>query len=212
MNIDETNEPAEPAVEEPQNETADSQDLDVDVDPEGAEELGDPGKRALDATKAKWKAERDRRRALERELEEARRPQSADGDAPDADAIRQQATQEAVARANARIVRAEIRAAAAGKLADPKDALRFLDLDGFEVDGDGGVDADEIADAIDDLIKSKPYLAAATARRFQGTGDGGSRNGGRPAQITSREDLAKLSPAERLKAHQDGRLKNLLQN
>lgn len=207
MSIDETN---EPAVEEPQGETADGQDL--DVDPEGAEALGDPGKKALDATKQKWKAERDRRRELERELEEVRRPHPADGDAPDVDAIRQQATQEAVTRANARIVRAEIRAAAAGKLADPKDALRFLDLDGFEVDGDGGVDADEIADAIDDLIKSKPYLAAHGGKRFQGTGDGGSRSGPRPAQITSREDLAKLSPAERLKAHSDGRLKNLLQN
>ncbi|WP_236539722.1 hypothetical protein [Spiractinospora alimapuensis] len=208
MNTEET----EPAVEEPQDEAVDGQDVDVDVDPEGAEALGDPGKKALDATKAKWRAERDRRRALERELEEARRPQSADGDAPDADAIRQQATQEAVAGANARIVRAEVRAAAAGKLSDPKDALKFLDLDGFEVDGDGGVDADEIADAIDDLITNKPYLAAATARRFQGTGDGGSRNGGRPKQITSREDLAKMTPDQRLKAHQEGRLKNLLQN
>ena len=68
-----------------------------------------------------------------------------------------------------------------------------------------------LADAITDLIKNKPYLARAT-QRFQGTGDGGSRNGGRPKQITSREELAKMTPAQRLQAHQEGRLKNLLQN
>ena len=185
---------------------------DNDADPEGADALGDPGKKALDAQKAKWKAERDRRRELERELEEARRPKGDDNDAPDADQIRREAAEAATAKANQRIIRAEVRAAAAGKLTDPKDALKFLDLDQFEVDEDGEIDTDEIADAITDLITNKPYLAAQSGKRFQGTGDGGSRNGGRPKQITSREELAKLSPDQRLKAHQEGRLKNLLQN
>lgn len=185
---------------------------DNDADPEGADALGDPGKKALDAQKAKWKAERDRRRELERELEEARRPKGDDNDAPDADQIRREAAEAATAKANQRIIRAEVRAAAAGKLTDPKDALKFLDLDQFEVDEDGEIDTDEIADAITDLITNKPYLAAQGGKRFQGTGDGGSRNGGKPKQITSREELAKLSPDQRLKAHQEGRLKNLLQN
>jgi len=57
-------------------------------------------------------------------------------------------------------VRAEVRAAAAGKLADPSDALRFLDLAQFEVGEDGDIDQDEIADAIDELLTQKPYLAA----------------------------------------------------
>ena len=184
-----------------------------DTDPEGADQLGDPGKKALQATKEKWKAERDRRKALERELEQARKGTSkGDSDEPDPDRIRADAERAATAKANQRIIRAEVRAAAAGKLADPKDALKFLDLDAFEVDDNGEIDADEIADAITDLITNKPYLAAQSGKRFQGTGDGGSRNGGRPKQITSREELAKLSPAQRLKAHQDGRLKNLLQN
>ena len=91
---------------------------------------------------------------------------------------RREAEQAATAKANARILRSEVRAAAAGKLADPKDALRFLDLDQFEVDEDGEVDEDEIADAIEDLVKRKPYLAAAqggNGKRFQGRGDGGTR-------------------------------------
>lgn len=184
-----------------------------DTDPEGADQLGDPGKKALQATKEKWKAERDRRKQLERELEQARKGTSkGDSDEPDPDRIRADAERAATAKANQRIIRAEVRAAAAGKLADPKDALKFLDLDQFEVGEDGEIDTDEIADAITDLITNKPYLAAQSGKRFQGTGDGGSRNGGRPKQITSREELAKLSPDQRLQAHQEGRLKNLLQN
>lgn len=185
---------------------------DNDADPEGADALGDPGKKALDAQKAKWKAERDRRRELERELEEARRPKGDDNDAPDADQIRADAEKTATAKANKRIIRAELKAAASGKLADPSDAMVFIDVDQFEVDTNGDIDPDEIAEAITDLITRKPHLAARATQRFQGTGDGGSRNGGKPKQISSREELAKMSPADRLKAHQDGRLKNLLQN
>lgn len=196
---------------DPDDETGGDQD-DNDADPEGADALGDPGKKALDAQKAKWKAERDRRRELERELEDARRPKGDGNDAPDPDQIRADAEKTATAKANKRIIRAELKAAASGKLADPSDVNHFIDLDSFEVDDQGDVDPDEIAEAITDLITRKPHLAARATQRFQGTGDGGSRNGGKPKQITSREELAKMSPTERLKAHQDGRLKNLLQN
>ena len=169
--------------------------------------LGPAGEKALKAEKDRRRAEARRRRELEAELAALKNSGSKD----DPETIRREATQAATAKANTRLLRAEVRAAAAGKFADPRDALRFLDLDQFEVGEDGDVDADEIVDAIDDLLKNKPYLAARATQRFQGTGDGGSRNGDRPKQITSREDLAKMSPAERLKAHQEGRLKNLLQ-
>lgn len=66
----------------------------------------------------------------------------------------------ALARANSRIVKAELKAAAAGKLADPTDAFHFIDANDFEVDDDGNVDEDEIASAIADLIDRKPHLAA----------------------------------------------------
>ncbi|MFJ9558057.1 hypothetical protein ACIRPH_29990 [Nocardiopsis sp. NPDC101807] len=196
-----------PLDDEPVEDRGD--DEDQGDEPDGADALGDPGKRALDAMKAKWRAERDKRRAAESELSKQRAP--AKDDEPDAEAIQQQAEQAAVARANERIVRAEVRAAAAGKLADPGDAMRFIDVSQFEVDDDGNVDADELADAIGELLTSKPYLAAHGGRRFQGTGDGGARKGSRPSQITSREDLAKMTPAARLKAHTDGRLRRLLQ-
>lgn len=70
------------------------------------------------------------------------------------------ATKEITAKANRRIVAAEVKAAAGTKLADPADAIRLLDLDEFDVDDDGEVDTAAIGKAIDGLLKDKPYLAA----------------------------------------------------
>lgn len=186
---------------------AQNEDDDAEGEGEGdaADALGDKGKKALDAMKGKWKSERTRRQELERQL--AARDE---GDGEEPDAIRRQAEQAATAKANARIVRAEVRAAAAGKLADPADALRFLDLAQFEVDDEGDLDADEIAEAIDGLIQAKPYLAAQSGKRFHGTADSGARKGkSRPTQLT-REDLKRMSPEQITKAKADGRLDDVL--
>ena len=173
-----------------------------DDDPEGADQLGDKGKRALAAMKGKWKSERDKRRELEERLSKT---DQGDGD----DAVAK-ATAAATAAANSRILKAEVRAAAAKKLADPRDALRFLDLEQFEVDEDGEVDAEEIVEAIENLIKTKPYLAAQGGKRFQGSGDGGAaRKAGRPKQLTER-DLKNMSAEQIVKAQEDGRLDDLL--
>lgn len=174
-----------------------------DADPAGADELGDKGKRALASMKGKWRAERDRAKALEQQL--------AEKDGADADAaVRRQAEQDAIAKANARIIRSEVKAAAKGVLADPADAYKFLDLGQFEVDEDGNLDEDEVAEAIQDLIKSKPYLAAAPAKRFQGTGDGGAaRKASRPKQLT-RADLKSMSAEEIDRARDEGRLDDLM--
>jgi hypothetical protein len=185
-------------------------DPDGDPDPEGADDLGDKGKKALDSMKTKLRAERERRRIAESERDRLKAKPAGEDGAEGAEQIRAEADRAATARANTRIVRSEVRAAAAGKLADPKDALTFLDLDQFEVDEDGQVDEDEIADAIDDLVKNKPYLAAATAKRFQGTGDGGAaRKAGRPKQLTQ-QDLKTMSAEAIDKARIDGRLDDLM--
>ncbi|MCZ4605367.1 hypothetical protein O3S80_16750 [Streptomyces sp. Lzd4kr] len=189
---------------------ADAGDGGDDDDPEGADKLGDPGKRALASMKGKWRSERDKRRELERLL--ADKDAAGSGSSKDdADTIRRQAEAAATVKANTRIVRSEVRAAAAGKLADPKDALTFLDLSQFEVNEDGEIDAEEVSDAIDELIKAKPYLAAATAKpRFQGTGDGGAaRKASRPKQLTE-NDLKTMSPEAIDKAHKEGRFDDLL--
>ncbi|WP_017612109.1 hypothetical protein [Nocardiopsis salina] len=175
---------------------------DGEGEPEGAAQLGDPGKKALAAQKQKWRSERDKRRELEKQLAEATKTKG-DGDEPTPDQIRADAEQAATAKANRRIVKAELKAAAAGRLADPSDVNAFIDLDQFEVDGDGELDADEISEAITDLLTRKPHLASGEKRRFQGGGDGGAGRDSKPRsldqQIAEAEAAGDLGRSLRLK-------------
>jgi len=92
--------------------------------------------------------------------------------------------------------------------------LRHLDaavlphrLEQVEVDEDGGVDEAEIATAVDDLLRAKPYLAAAqSGKRFQGTADQGARKK-QPVktladQIADAEKAGDWTTARRLKSTQ----------
>lgn len=182
-----SDEPDEGAEGESDTEADDEGD---DESVEGEDRLGDPGKKALDTMKAKLRAERTRRREAEAKLNQ------------DAQ------TDERIAKANQRILKSEIKAAAKGKLSDPADAFRFLDLDQFEVSEDGEVDEDEIAEAITDLITRKPYLGAQGAR-FQGDGGGGARTGSGPRQLTQ-SDLDRMTPEQILAAKDKGQLRKLL--
>jgi len=56
-----------------------------------------------------------------------------------------------------RTLEAEIRAAAAGRLQDPADAIRYLDVDAL-LEQDGSAD---LPKAIERLLADKPYLAVA---------------------------------------------------
>jgi hypothetical protein len=133
-------------------------DLDDDVDESGADELGDAGKQALDRMKARLRDERRRRVAAESQARAA-------ADADDQARERREHEQRLIAKANARILGAEIRAAAAGRFADPADAIAFLDLEQFDVDEDGQTDPDEIRAALDELLRRKPHLAAQGGKR-----------------------------------------------
>ena len=175
----------------------------------GEESLGDPGKKAL----AAMKAERNeaRRLAKERETELAALKAQAEGreaeHAAQLEAERVRA--EALDAANARIRKTEVRLAAKGVLADPADALRFIDLDQIEVDEDGAIDEAAVTAAINDLVQSKPYLAAQSANRFQGSADQGHRNDAPVAQVT-KSQLEKMTPEQINQARRDGRLNDLL--
>lgn len=198
------------------SETTDAADVadestvdDTVADPEGADSLGDPGKRALDAMKTKWK-DADRL-AKQRETELAALRAQVDGREAEhqAEQDAQRVRDEALAAANARVRRSEIKAAAAGKFNDPADAFNYLDLDSFEADEQGDFDTDAINAAIDDLLMRKPYLAAQGGRRFQGGADGGARKETRPPQL-SKQDLAGMPPADIATAIADGRLNDAL--
>lgn len=191
-------------------------------DVEGADQLGDAGKKALDAMKAErnaakaaaLKADTDRK-ALLAELQQLRNAE-ADRSRTDEERTREQerrnAEQAATAKANQRLLRSEIRAAAAGKLADPADALAFLDLTSFDVDDEGDVNQDQISAAIADLVEKRPYLAAAaTAKKVFPAADAGAARKGQegPKQLT-REDLNSMSAEQIMAAQKAGLMKELL--
>lgn len=178
--------------------------------PEGSESLGDAGKKALAAMKEREKAARARARELEREISELRATIESKDKTPDEQAIesaRREAEAAAIAKANERILRSEIKAAAAGKLSDPADALLHLDLTEFEVDESGNVDATEIVDAINELLERKPYLSAQGGRVTLDTGRGKSPAAG---QQLTRDDLRNMTPEEIVSAKSAGRLNNVL--
>ena len=181
-------------------------DPDDDVQGDGdADQLGDAGKKALDAMKAKWRAARDELRALKAQ-QDAGKPTD-DGDLAAAIA---KAKAEAKAETLRERVFDRIEAKAARLFADPEDAVALLGRRADEfIDGDR-IDGDEIVEALTDLLKKKPHLAAATAqKRFAGSADGGARNGSKPDQLT-RDDLKKMTPAQIVAAQEQGRLKDLM--
>lgn len=139
--------------------------------------LGEAGKRALEAERSSRRAAERRLRDMEAELNRFRESTMSETEKA-IDKARREALAEAQTSFNRRIVQAEVRAAAAGKLADPEDAIRFLDLDDFKVGNDGEVDTKAITSALDGLVKTKPYLAAS-ATRPTGDADQGAR--GAPA-------------------------------
>lgn len=146
------------------DDAGDGEDVD-EGDEDDDKPLGPKGEKALAAMKEKRKQERARRIAAEAEVRRLRAGKPTESDDGDDDEKARIIEERITSRANRRIISAEVRAAAAGKLADPADAHKFLDLDQFEVGEDGDVDQDEIADAIEDLLKDKPYLAAQGGTR-----------------------------------------------
>jgi hypothetical protein len=199
------------AVEVENEATVDQSTADGGNEPEieGAEALGDKGKKALDEMKAKWKEAE--RRAKERDAELAALKAASEGREAEykAEQEAQRVRDEALSAANKRVLRSELKAAAAGKLADPLDALKFLDLDSFEADDSGDFDTGAIASAIDGLLNDKPYLAAQGGRRFQGSADGGARKESGPTQVT-RDELSRMSPDDINRAREEGRLNDVL--
>ena len=194
----------------PQDTGAASTDNDGD-NPDGSDALGDPGKKALDEMKRKWKAAETARKTAEAEAA-ALRAKDEGREAEHQQALAaQQIKDDALAAASRRILKAELRAAAAGKLTDPTDALTFIDLDAIDVDDDGNVDRAALDAAITNLVTTKPYLAAQSGGRFQGGADGGARNAASssPHQYTAAE-VERMTPQQIVAARRAGQLADYL--
>lgn len=155
-------------------------------------------------------AERHRRKEAETKLEQSGMSDLERQIAEARDAGRTEA--EAAARRH--LLDAELRAAAAGRLADPGDAARYLDLEQFTPDAAGRFDASAISAAIETLVAERSYLGAAPSTPPPpppaGSADQGQRGGTDAEQIRSEEALKGMSSSEIAEAVRKGRLADLL--
>jgi len=125
----------------------------------GDVELGEGGKKALEAERKARREAEARATRLDSELEKARTAQLGEQERAVEEA-RQAGRAEARGEANEVLLRAEATAKAAGKLRDPSDAPAMLgNLDRF-LDAAGNIDGDAMVAALDELVTAKPYLAA----------------------------------------------------
>lgn len=212
-------------VDETSVDDTDDSDTGSDDEQDSDKPLGPAGEKALQAEKEKRKAAQAELRQWKalglspEQIRELQKAGSKDGgktgdEQVDVDKVRADAKAEAQAEALRERVEDKIEAKA-HKFADPEDAVAtLLRKHGIEEFIDGTkVDVDAITEALDDLLKTKPYLAAQGGKRFQGGGDGGTRKESRPAQL-SKADVQRLAKegkhAEIEKARKDGRLDDLL--
>lgn len=174
--VEESTEPQETTVEEPQEGK-------TEWDPEAARKEIEKLRReaAKHRTKAK---ELEPLAAKAREAEEAQKSEA------ERLASQLQAAEERIAGIQQRTVRAEVKALAAESFADPEDAHAFLDLTAY-VDDDGGIDTDAISSDLKDLLKRKPHLAKAQDTgprsprpdRTQGSSGNGARTPSDPSAV-----------------------------
>lgn len=158
-----------------------------------------------------YQSEKERRKAAERELAALKsKAHEQKGPEVDVEALRSEILKEAEATTAARIRELELRAAMnlhASKFNDAEDMYKFVDVS--TLGADGPVDGEAVSKAISDLLEAKPYLAAATAQRFQGEANGGPRGEAAKSQL-SRDDLKNMTADQIESARREGRLDNLM--
>lgn len=185
----------------------DGDDSGDDSDGDDDAKLGPAGEKALREMKK-------RARAAERELRRLKAQQDSsddgDDDKPDPDKIRQEVEAEVTQKVAKERALDKLEAKAARTFQNPELARKLLaDQSEDFLDEKGNPDVEAIQEALDELLEDEPYLAADDGTRFKGTGDGGTRNGSKPKQLTD-ADLASMSPEQITKAEKEGLLDDLL--
>ena len=141
----------EDAVEASESEENDTTEQDPETDP------------AEGALKA-LRAERQARKAAEKRARDLEAKADAANLEPDeqklADA-RREAAAEVTRSLGQKYVRAEAKAALAGKVTDPGRVMRLIDLSSVELDDDGEFESDAITDAIEDFLTEYPEFKAS---------------------------------------------------
>lgn len=152
--------------------------------------LGDAGKRALEAErKAKREAERQLKQ-LHTELEQLRKERMSEQERAIADAVAQ-AKSEAAATYGSRLVAAEFRAAAAGRLSDEQvdTLLSALDLKAF-LDDDGDVDTDRVREYVGKIAPAPDPQPSSPADLLAGLDLGQGTRGNTPGLGTTEFEQA----------------------
>jgi hypothetical protein len=166
-----------PADDAPSPATTPAEQQPAPAKPAQDDGLGDGGKAALEAERKARRAADKRLKDLEAELDQFRQSQMSETEKAIAQA-KAQGRKEALVEATNRLARAELRAVAAGKLADPDDAAALIgDLSEF-VTADGDVNTKAMTSAIDALVKAKPYLAPQVAKPAPLPGGGATPSNG----------------------------------
>lgn len=162
---------------------------------QGGAQGADKGSKAGDDTDWKAEARKHEARAKKNADAASELAKIKEANATDQEKAVNAAKAEVQTVANKRVVRAEVRAQAAGLFADPSDAPLYVDLDSIEVNDDGDPDTDAIGKALKAVLKAKPHLAKAADGKT-GPGNPGFGPGG--ATPGSPEDYAaRIAAAEK---------------
>jgi hypothetical protein len=180
------------SIESTETEAVETEQVEASED-EAKPDPNEGARKALSAERTARKAAD--KRVKELEAEAANRDKPVEEQA--LEAARSEARAEATTKANERLLRSELKAAATGKMADPTDAALYLDLTSFDVNDDGDVDSDALADAIAELLTRKPHLGMPDARKFGGSADQGAKK--------SESGPSQWTEADLQKADREGR-------
>lgn len=186
-----------------ENEPTETEEVEADEE-EQAEDPADKLKKALRAERDARKAAERERNTLKQQLEAKDKP----ADEAAIEAARREAEEAAQAKANERIAKAELRAAAAGKVSNLTALTRLVDVSQIDIDADGNPSESDIADAIEQFLTDFPEFAADKSK-FSGTADQGNKGKqAKPRQLT-REDIKSMTPEQINDARDKGLLKSL---
>lgn len=180
--------PAQPAPVEPAKGPEEPK-----VEPQGnAAELGDSGKKALDAERKAARdaqarasaAEAELKKLKDEQLSETERLQNRVVELEKDSAERTQKMQDTLVRA------AAISAASKAGFANPDVAYRLLDPGAIEYDDKGT--PTNVSELVGLTLQENPGLSSAAARA-SGSGDGGARGG---SSTLTKEQIERMTPAE----------------
>ena len=189
-------------VEENEEVDTNTNNDDEALRPEGVKALNEWKKRAKEA-------EKEAKRAKELEAQLA---QFEEANKSEQDKLLEKARKEAAEQARNEVMsevqreklETQVLKQALGKLNDPDDAIKFLDLDELQDEA-----PEAISSAIEELVTSKPYLAAS-ATRPTGSADQGVRKTTEGLAQLTRADLARMTPQQISEAQEKGQLNDLL--